>query len=98
MRINNNCIKDVLNYVIDNVIVKFDTTKAGYDGVSVLSVIKSLSEEGKYTEAEVLHACLYAYNCGLILTDRRMELTNLTPSITDILDVSPSGYKFIEEN
>lgn len=98
MRVNNNCIRDVINYVIDNAVVIFDTTRAGYEGISLLSVIKALSQDDKYAEAEVLHACLYAYNYGLLLTDKRIELKNLTPSLIDILDVSPAGYKFIEEN
>lgn len=98
MKRNDDCIKAVLNYVIENVDVVFDTSHAGYNGVSILSVIKSLSENNQYTEAEVLHSCLYAYNCGLILTDKRLELKNISPSLTEILDISPAGYKFIEEN
>ncbi len=98
MKVNNDCIKSVLNYVIDNVNVVFDTSKAGYNGVSILSVIKALSENEKYSESVVLHSCLYAYNFGLIITDKRIELKSLTPSLIDILDVTPSGYKFLEEN
>ncbi len=98
MKVNNDCIKSVLNYVIDNVNVVFDISKAGYNGVSILSVIKALSENEKYSESVVLHSCLYAYNFGLIITDKRIELKSLTPSLIDILDVTPSGYKFLEEN
>lgn len=98
MKVNNECIKAVLNHVIENSEVVFDTSKAGYNGVSILSVIKALSENEKYSESVVLHSCLYAYNFGLIITDKRIELKNLTPSLIDILDVTPSGYKFLEEN
>lgn len=98
MKINNECIKAVLNFVIDNVNVVFNASKAGYNGVSILSVIKALSENEKYSESVVLHSCLYAYNFGLIITDKRIELKSLTPSLIDILDVTPSGYKFLEKN
>lgn len=98
MKVNNECIKAVLNHVIETSEVVFDTSKAGYNGVSILSVIKSLSENEKYSKSVVLHSCLYAYNFNLIITDKRIELKNLIPSLIDILDVTPSGYKFLEEN
>lgn len=98
MRVNKDCIKDVLNYVIENVNVVFDTSKAGYNGVSILSVIRALSDNDKYSESIVLHSCLYAYNCGFIMIDKRIDLNNLTPSLIDILDVTPAGYKFLEED
>lgn len=98
MKVNNECIKAVLNHVIENATVVFDSSKAGYKGISILSVIKALSEDKKYSESVVLHSCLYAYNFGLIITDKRIELKNLTPSLVDILDVTPTGYKFLEDD
>lgn len=98
MKVNNECIKAVLNHVIENSGIEFDTSKAGYKGLSILSVIKDLSANNKYSEQVVLHSCLYAYNFGLLITDKRVELTNLTPALVSILDVTPSGYKFLEEN
>lgn len=98
MKVNNECIKSVLNYVIENSEVVFDTSKAGYNGVSLLSVIKTLSENEKYSKSVVLHSCLYAYNFGLIITNKRIEFTDLMPSLISILDVTPSGYKFLEES
>mgnify|MGYP001049336610 CR=1 FL=1 len=98
MKINNECIKEVLNYVIEKSEVVFNTTSSGYKGVSILSVIKELAEDSKYSESVVLHSCLYAYNFSLIITDKRIDLKNLIPAMIDILDVTPSGYKFLEEN
>lgn len=98
MKVNNECIKAVLNHVIENSEIEFDTSKAGYKGLSILSVIQKISEDNKYSESAVLHACLYSYILGFIITDKKVELKNLTPALVSILDVTPSGYKFLEEN
>lgn len=101
MKVNNECIKAVLNHVIEKSEVVFDTSKAGYNGVSLLAVIKALSENKEYSESIILHSFLYAYNLGFLITAKRIdlkELKSLTPSLIDILDVTPSGYKFLEEN
>lgn len=98
MKINNKCIKEVLNYVIEKSEVIFDVSNSKYKGVSILSVIKELSESGKYPESVVLHSCLYAYNFNLVITNKRIDYTNLIPAAIDILDVTPSGYKFLEDN
>lgn len=98
MKVNNECIKAVLNHVIDKSEVEFDTSKAGYKGLSILSVVQEISSNNTYSESVVLHSCLYAYSLGLLITDKRIELKNLTPALVSILDVTPSGYKFLEEN
>lgn len=98
MRLSNECMKAVLNYVIDNVNVVFDTSNAGYKGVSISSVVEALSGDGKFSESSVLHSCLYAYNLGFIITEQKVNLTSMSPILIKILDVTPSGYKFLEGN
>lgn len=98
MRVNNNCIKDVLNYIINTVTVNFSTANSEYVGISLLSIIKSLSEEKQYSEAEVLHSYIYAQNCGYIWASKRIEFKQIIPAKIDVYDVTPSGYAFIESN
>lgn len=98
MKRNNDCIKAVLNHVIENVNVVFDTSHVGYDGISLLSVINNLSEDGTYKAEEVLHSCMYASFLGLIWADKRIEPKNIIASTIDILDVTPAGYEFLEQN
>lgn len=97
MKVNNECIKAVLNYVIDNVKVVFDTSGAGYEPISTLSIIQALSKNEKFTQEEIFHSCIYASKCGYLETDKRYATKNNIPSLIDLVDVTPSGYEFLEK-
>lgn len=41
---------------------------------------------------------MYASFLGLIWADKRIEPKNIIASTIDILDVTPAGYEFLEQN
>ena len=98
MKVNNECIKAVLNYVIDNSVVEFDE-HIGYKGLSLLSIINDVSNNGTYSKEQVLHSCIYAYKCQYIDANREMgDCSNIVTARVKIYDVTPYGYKFLGEN
>ncbi|WP_024348480.1 hypothetical protein [Lacrimispora indolis] len=95
MKINNDCIRVVLNYIIENVEITVDRdNKADIKGISMLSVMNNLSTT--YQKEEVVHAILYASKYGLIDMQHIKDNSNINLSTNHIYDVTPMGYKFLE--
>ncbi len=98
MKINNNCVKDVLKYIIKNAIVEFSESNVGYKGLSLLSVIEGVSTENNYDKEVVLHSVIYANKYNLIDTNRQMgDGSNIVTARVQIYDVTPYGYNFLED-
>lgn len=45
MKLNKDCVKDVLNYIIKNATVEFTESNVGYKGLSLLSVLDGVSNK-----------------------------------------------------
>lgn len=97
MRVNNECIKAVLNYVIKKSTIVFDISNSGYQKISFLSIVEDLSSETNYTKEEIIHSCVYALLCNYFITLSHPDLVKFTPAQTVILDVSLTGYQFLEQ-
>lgn len=72
MKLNKDCVKDVLNYIIKNAIVEFTESNVGYKGLSLLSVLDGVSNENNYDKEVVLHSVIFANKHNLIDTNRQM--------------------------
>ena len=96
MRVNNECIKAVLNFVIDNTSITCENTKCYIIQTDLYKVIENLEE--KYDKATIVHSVIYASKCGYLDMKPIRETNNIMYSTCDIADVTPIGYKFLEEN
>lgn len=96
MRVNNECIATVLNYIIENVTISCDPNNAGYKSIDMLSIVNNISESGTYTKEEILHSCMYAIRYNLIALDSLFKMADFIPTKIDIFDITPYGYKFLK--
>lgn len=97
MTLNKQCIKDILHYVIDNSEIDYNEVKAGYKSISLPSIVKALSKDEKYSEEVILHSFLYALRIGMFFSDSRLDFKGFTLVAVLVQDVSPIGYKFLED-
>lgn len=81
MKINEECIRDILKYLIENLTIQIDKTKGGFNSLSLLSVMKEF--DNKYSREDVWYSI---YNLS---QDRFIE-TN------DICKQSLNGFAFVE--
>ena len=96
MKVNNECIKAVLNYVIENTGINDGDTKCSIEQTNLYKVIKGL--EGNYDRKVIIHSTFYACKCGYLEMNPIREVTNIVYSNCNISDVSPIGYKFLADN
>lgn len=96
MKVNNECIKAVLNYVIENTDIIDGDTKCSIKQTNLYEVIKGLEEN--YERKLIIHSTFYASKCGYLEMEPIRETRNIVYSNCNINDVTPIGYKFLEEN
>lgn len=98
MKLNKDCVKDVLNYIIKNATVEFTESNVGYKGLSLLSILDGVSNENAYDKEVVLHSVIFANKYNLIDTNRQMgDGSKIVTSRVEIYDVTPYGYNFLED-
>lgn len=98
MKLNKDCVKDVLNYIIKNATVEFTESNVGYKGLSLLSVLDGVSNENGYDKEVVLHSVIFANKYNLIDTNRQMgDGSKIVTSRVEIYDVTPYGYNFLKD-
>ncbi len=95
MQINKNCIKDVLNHVANTSGINAEDTCFDFKPTNLMQVIKALEE--KYSKDVIIHSTFYASKCGYIDMKAPRETKNVLYIHCDIFDVTPTGYKFLEE-
>lgn len=94
MKVNNECIKAVLNHVIANTGVTVEKTKAILKSTDIFGIIKEL--EGTYTNEEIVHSVIYAGKCNYLDMTPLHGKRDFLFATVDINDVTPLGYKFLE--
>lgn len=96
MKLNKDCIKAVLNFVIDNTGINYENTKCSIKQTDLYQLIQNLSNE--FDKEVVIHSTIYASKCGYLDMKPIRETNNIIYAKCDIVDVTPLGYKFLEEN
>lgn len=94
MRVNNECIKAILNFVIDNTSITCENTKCYILQTDLYKIIEGLKE--KYEKETIVHSVIYASKCGYLDMKPIREHSNIVYANCDIADVTPLGYQFLE--
>lgn len=94
MKVNKECIKDVLNYVMSKTGVSVEKTKAILKSTDIFSIIEDLGNT--YTNEEIVHSVIYAGKCGYLDMTSLHGKRDFLFATVDINDVTPLGYKFLE--
>lgn len=81
MKMNEDCLRDVLEFLVENLTLKIKDNKGGFNSVSLLSIMKTF--DNKYTKEDIWYSI---YNLS---QDRFIE-TN------DICKQSLNGFAFVE--
>ena len=96
MRVNNECIKSVLNFIIENTDINDGDTKCSIEQTNLYQIIKGL--ENNYERKTIIHSVFYASKYGYIEMQPLREFRNIVYSTCYINDVTPNRYRFLEEN
>lgn len=95
MRINNDCIKAILNFVIENTGIDCDDTKFSIKQTNLNQIVKTLNED--FDQKVIIHSTIYANKCGYLDMKPIKEISNIIYTSCDIADITPLGYKFLED-
>lgn len=96
MRVNKECIKDVLNFVIENTGIEYEDTKCHIKQTNLYQLIEKLKND--YEKEVIVHSTIYASKCGYLDMKPIRETSNIIYVKCDIADVTPTGYQFLENN
>ena len=94
MKRNNECIRAVLNYVIENTSIVAEETKFDIKPTDMYAIIKGM-EDTSFNKEEIIHSIIYASRCGFLDTKPITSKVNNTYAAIDIYDVTPTGYSFL---
>lgn len=95
MRVNNECIKAVLNFVIDNTGVNDEGQKCSLKQTDLYQIIQKLQSD--FQKEVIVHSTIYAAKCGYLDMKPIRDIHNITYAMCDISDVTPAGYDFLEK-
>lgn len=96
MRVNNDCIKAVLNHVIDNTEIKCNESGCSFTYIDLNHIIRNLEE--KFNQETIVHSAIYAQKCGYLDMKLTPDLANFIYAKFQISDVTPLGYQFLANN
>lgn len=94
MKINEDCIRDILSYLVDNLTLKINNNKGDFDSISLLSLMKNFEE--KYSKEDIWYS---VYNLS---QDRFIETNDIRTQsrngfvFVDIYNVTHRGHQFNE--
>lgn len=96
MQINEECIRDILSYLVDNLeIVKNIDNKYNYEVISVLQLIET-SELNNYSPEVIIYSVNILSECGFIEGEKLQKKTMVSCADQDIINVTYMGQQFYE--
>lgn len=95
MRVNKDCIKAVLNFVIENTGINCENEKCSIKQTDLYQLIDKLGNE--FSKEVIIHSTIYASKCGYLDMKPIRDIHNIIYATCDIADVTPMGYKFLED-
>ena len=95
MKVNNECIKAVLNYVIDNTGIIDEGDRCSVKQTNLYQIIQALQNDFK--KEVIAHSTLYAHKCGYLDMLPIRDMNNISYALCKINDVTPVGYAYLEK-
>lgn len=94
MELNKECIKAVLDFVIQNTGIECEDTKCSIKQTNLYQLIENL--KNSYEKEVIIHSTIYACKCGYLDMKPIREVNNIIYANCNIADVTPTGYQFLE--
>lgn len=91
MKVNEDCIRDILLYLSVNLTLDLSENKNIYNQISVLELMKDLSDE--YTKEDIVYSVNILYQAGYIM-GINLEQKNISLSRLKIVDITNKGHVF----
>lgn len=94
MKMNEDCIRDILGYLVDTLILNISDTKGDFQNASLLSVMKKFSD--KYSKEDIWYS-VYNLSCDRFIetNDIRKQSRNGFAYV-EIYNVTHRGHQFYE--
>lgn len=96
MTINENCIRDILKYLVENLEITIEThNRFTYCNISVYRLIEELYPS-KYTKEDIVYSVNILANLSFIEGEQLSDKVNVSCSFQTINNVTYRGQKFYE--
>lgn len=97
MQINEECIRDILKYLIENLDINVENSNEfNYTNITVLELINSPALSGKYLEKDIIYSINILSQCGFIEGKKLQDKVNVFCSLQEIRNVTYIGQRFYE--
>ena len=94
MKMNEDCIRDILQYLVENLTIKIDKTKGGFNSITMLTVMKEFDQ--KYTREDIWYSVYNLSQDRFIDTNDVRKLSQTGFAYVDIYNVTHRGHQFYE--
>ena len=94
MKINEECIRDVLSYLVDNLTIQISNNRGDFNSISLLSLMKNFEE--KYSTEDVWYHIYNLSQDGFIETSDVRKQSRNGFAFVDIYNVTHRGHQFNE--
>lgn len=95
MKINEDCIRDILGYLIENLTIKADETKFAYAKIDTLQIINNLSLTS-YSKEDIVYSIHILAELQFINGDNLMQHSPTSYTRQTIYNVTYRGQRFYE--
>lgn len=98
---NRNCMKNILNFISENIKVQVEDIpyrNITINTINVSTLLNQMSKEGKYTIEEIAYNFLQCYYNGLINANINFQQKMIQSSTSDILGITFAGIDFMNQD
>ena len=94
MKMNEDCIRDILKYLVENLTIKIDHNKGGFNDISMLTIMKEF--EPKYAREDIWYSVYNLSQDRFIDTNDIRKQSMVGFAFVEIYNVTHRGHQFYE--
>lgn len=102
MKLNKQCMKDILLYVSENTKIKVDDTNyhnIDTSSMNISTLLEKMSKESEYKIEEIAYNLLQCHRYGFIDIDMQYQNNHIIQSaLSDIFGITLAGIDFMNED
>lgn len=94
MKMNEECIRDILKYLVENLSIKIENNKGGFNDITMLGIIKEF--DNKYTKEDIWYSVYNLSQDRFIDTNDIRKQSMVGFAFVEIYNVTHRGHQFYE--
>ena len=94
MKMNEDCIRDILKYLVENLSIKIENNKGGFNDITMLGIIKEF--DNKYTKEDIWYSVYNLSQDRFIDTNDIRKQSMVGFALVEIYNVTHRGHQFYE--